>query len=131
MKAKTRREPQKPKFIIRVHLTDGSIESFATSDENEARRIWENIEPSRLMLHPGRRNLRCHPRRCWPSLIDGQRQRNDFRLVIFQRRNDYPGLSGIRPHERFGTVPKSLLRESFRHSHCLGPFRPGVAVAVK
>ena len=27
MKAKTRREPQKLEFIIRVHLTDGSIES--------------------------------------------------------------------------------------------------------
>ena len=52
MKAKTRREPQKPKFIIRVHLTDGSIQSFATSDENEARRIWENIEPSRLFTQP-------------------------------------------------------------------------------
>jgi hypothetical protein len=38
----------KAEFIIRVHLTDGSIGSFAIPDETEARRIWDRIEPSRL-----------------------------------------------------------------------------------
>ena len=52
MKTKARLEPKKPEFVIRVHLTDGSIESFATTDETEARRIWENIEPARLFTQP-------------------------------------------------------------------------------
>src|ERR1039458_8476527 len=37
-------------------------------------------------------NCRCH--------------RHDFPFVIFQRGNDDFGLSGIRPNERLGTVPK-------------------------
>lgn len=52
MKTKARLEPKKPEFVIRAHLTDGSMESFATTDETEARRIWENIEPSRLFSQP-------------------------------------------------------------------------------
>lgn len=39
--------PPKPEFIISVHLTAGSTESFAIPDETEARRIWDRIEPSR------------------------------------------------------------------------------------
>jgi len=42
----------KPEFIIRVHLTDGSIESFAATDQAEAARIWEEIEPARLFAKP-------------------------------------------------------------------------------
>jgi hypothetical protein len=52
MKAIARTEPPKPEFIIRVHLTDGSLESFAVVDEAEARRIWEAIEPARLFAQP-------------------------------------------------------------------------------
>jgi hypothetical protein len=45
-------EPSKPDFLIRIQLTDGSIESFVPADAAEARRIWEEIEPSRLFTHP-------------------------------------------------------------------------------
>lgn len=45
-------EPPKPDFLIRIQLTDGSIESFVPADAAEARRIWEEIEPSRLFTHP-------------------------------------------------------------------------------
>jgi len=48
MKTKSRRESQKPAFVIRVHLTDGSVESFAQTDEAEAQKLWDKIEPSRL-----------------------------------------------------------------------------------
>jgi hypothetical protein len=48
MKTKSRRESHKPAFVIRVHLTDGSVESFAQTDEAEAQKLWDKIEPSRL-----------------------------------------------------------------------------------
>src|ERR1700722_6468064 len=52
MKANARTEAPKPEFVIRVHLTDGSIESFAVADDAEAERIWDTIEPSRLFSQP-------------------------------------------------------------------------------
>ncbi|HEV7924876.1 MAG TPA: hypothetical protein VGR14_05950 [Verrucomicrobiae bacterium] len=42
----------RPKLIVRVHLTDGSIESFGSTDETEVARIWEKIDPSRLFSQP-------------------------------------------------------------------------------
>ena len=45
---KTNAQSQKPGFVIRVHLTDGSVESFAQTDETESQKLWEKIEPSRL-----------------------------------------------------------------------------------
>ncbi len=48
MKTNLRAESKKPAFVVRVHLTDGSVESFAQTDEVEARKLWEKIEPSRL-----------------------------------------------------------------------------------
>ena len=35
-------------MIIRVHLTDGSIESFTQDDPAKAKEIWESIDPPRL-----------------------------------------------------------------------------------
>jgi hypothetical protein len=35
-------------MIVRIHLGDGSIESFVQADEAAARRIWESIDPVRL-----------------------------------------------------------------------------------
>jgi len=52
MKISGRTEPKISDFIVRIHLTDGAIESFATTDENEARRIWDRIEPARLFTQP-------------------------------------------------------------------------------
>ena len=52
MKANARTEPPKPEFVIRVHLTDGSLESFVVGNETEARRIWEAIEPARSFAQP-------------------------------------------------------------------------------
>jgi hypothetical protein len=50
MKTNIPGESQKPGFVIRVHLTDGSVESFAQNDEAEAQRLWDKIEPSRLFV---------------------------------------------------------------------------------
>ena len=48
MKTKSRGKSQKPAFAIRVHLTDGSVESFAPTTEAEAQKLWDKIEPSHL-----------------------------------------------------------------------------------
>jgi hypothetical protein len=40
-------EPKNSGFVIRVHLTDGSVDSFA-ADEAQGQSIWEKIEPARL-----------------------------------------------------------------------------------
>jgi hypothetical protein len=51
MKTNAQTEASKPGFVIRVHLTDGSIESFA-ADEVEAQKIWDRIEPARFFAAP-------------------------------------------------------------------------------
>lgn len=43
---------QKTALVIRVHLTDGSVDSFAQMDEVEAEKLWDKIEPSRLFSQP-------------------------------------------------------------------------------
>ena len=48
MKTKSLEKSQRPLFTIRVHLTDGSVESFAPATETEAKKLWDQIEPSRL-----------------------------------------------------------------------------------
>ena len=48
MKTNLRAQSEKPALVIRVHLTDGSVESFAQTDESEANKLWDQIEPSRL-----------------------------------------------------------------------------------
>ena len=50
MKTKSREKPQKPAFAIRIHLTDGSVQSFAPTSEAEAKKLWDQIEPSRLFV---------------------------------------------------------------------------------
>jgi hypothetical protein len=37
-----------PAMIVRIHLTDGSVESFVQPDEPTARWTWDNIDPLRL-----------------------------------------------------------------------------------
>ncbi|MGC9942116.1 MAG: hypothetical protein ABSE48_09790 [Verrucomicrobiota bacterium] len=48
MNTKSREKAKKPALAIRVHLTDGSTESFAPKSEEAAQRLWDKIEPSRL-----------------------------------------------------------------------------------
>lgn len=48
MKAKLIEASSKLALGIRIHLKDGSIESFAQSDKIEAQKLWDKIEPSRL-----------------------------------------------------------------------------------
>lgn len=48
MKTNSPPKSRKPAFAIRVHLTDGSVESFAPPNEAEAQKLWDRIEPSRL-----------------------------------------------------------------------------------
>ena len=42
----------KPILTIRFHLTDGSVHSFAQSDDGLARKLWEDIDPARLFARP-------------------------------------------------------------------------------
>jgi hypothetical protein len=51
MKTIARTEPPKAEFIIRVHLADGSMESFV-ANEAQAAKIWEELEPVRLFASP-------------------------------------------------------------------------------
>jgi hypothetical protein len=44
-------QPPKPGFVIRVHLTDGSVESFA-ANQKQAEKIWEMVDPARLFAAP-------------------------------------------------------------------------------
>jgi hypothetical protein len=39
-------------MLVRIHLTDGSIESFTQPDEAKARKIWQGIDPIRLFAQP-------------------------------------------------------------------------------
>lgn len=52
MNIKSRAERKQPAFAIRIHLTDGSVESFAPTTEAEAQKLWDRIEPSRLFAQP-------------------------------------------------------------------------------
>jgi len=52
MKSNLTSESQKPGFVIRVHLTDGSVESFAQADAAQAQNIWQTVEPARLFAQP-------------------------------------------------------------------------------
>ncbi len=52
MDAKSRAKPKRPAFAIRIHLTDGSVESFSPTTEAEAQKLWDRIEPSRLFAQP-------------------------------------------------------------------------------
>lgn len=40
----------RPSLVIRVHLTDGSVDSYAQNDETEAKKLWDKIEASRVFL---------------------------------------------------------------------------------
>ena len=48
MKTNAPGESMKPGFVVKVHLTDGSVQSFAQTNEAEAQKLWQKIEPSRL-----------------------------------------------------------------------------------
>lgn len=37
-----------PAMLLRVHLTDGSVESFMQADEAKAKNIWQCVDPGRL-----------------------------------------------------------------------------------
>src|SRR5271154_3503725 len=48
MNTKSLAKSKRPAFAIRIHLTDGSVESFAPTNEADAQKLWDRIEPSRL-----------------------------------------------------------------------------------
>jgi nitrogen-specific signal transduction histidine kinase len=45
MKTKSREASQEPALAIRVHLTNGSVESFAPTGEAKVKKLWDQIEP--------------------------------------------------------------------------------------
>jgi hypothetical protein len=42
----------KPALIIRIHLTDGSIQSFVQADDALAEKIWDSVDPARFFSNP-------------------------------------------------------------------------------
>jgi hypothetical protein len=52
MKSKLIDASEKPSLAVRVHLTDGSVQSFAPTSEAKAKKLWGQIEPSRLFAQP-------------------------------------------------------------------------------
>ena len=48
MKPKEFMKPQKPAMEIRVCLVDGVAESFVQADQTKAKKLWQNIDLSRL-----------------------------------------------------------------------------------
>jgi hypothetical protein len=52
MKTNARAKSRQPAFVIRVHSTDGSLESFAAKDQAEAQAIWDRVEPAHLFSQP-------------------------------------------------------------------------------
>jgi hypothetical protein len=51
MKSEPQKNPSHPAMTIHIHLTDGSIHSFAQATDAAARKLWEEIDPSRLFAH--------------------------------------------------------------------------------
>jgi hypothetical protein len=45
-------KPALPAMLIRVYLTDGSVESFVQPDEAKARAFWDSLDPLRLFAQP-------------------------------------------------------------------------------
>jgi len=39
-------------MVIRIHLLDGTVQSFVQTDEKQVRRIWESVDPIRLFAQP-------------------------------------------------------------------------------
>ena len=52
MKINLSENQSKPLLTIRFHLTDGSVHSFAQSDDTLARKIWDAVDPARLFARP-------------------------------------------------------------------------------
>jgi hypothetical protein len=44
--------PGAPAMIIRVHLENGSVQSFVQADQAIARKTWDAIDPARLFTQP-------------------------------------------------------------------------------
>jgi hypothetical protein len=44
--------PGAPAMILRIHLENGSIQSFVQTDEATARKTWDSIDPVRLFSQP-------------------------------------------------------------------------------
>ncbi len=52
MNSKAPTASSSPAMIVRIHLEDGSIESFVQEDLTMARKLWESIDPIRLFTQP-------------------------------------------------------------------------------
>jgi hypothetical protein len=44
--------PAAPAMLVRIHLENGSVQSFVQADEATARKTWEAIDPVRLFSQP-------------------------------------------------------------------------------
>jgi hypothetical protein len=51
-KVRTIPGPAAPAMIVRIHLENGSVQSFVQGDEAVARKTWDAIDPVRLFTQP-------------------------------------------------------------------------------
>ena len=52
MKTNQTVKPASPAMLVRVHLIDGSVESFTLADEAVARKTWNEVDPVRIFSRP-------------------------------------------------------------------------------
>src|SRR5437867_10221414 len=48
MKTSHPKKAAKPALTLRVHITDGSVDSFVASNQAAAQKLWDAVEPARL-----------------------------------------------------------------------------------
>jgi hypothetical protein len=52
MKADQLDDEPRPALIVRIHLTDGSVQSFVQTDDAVAGAIWDSVDPARFFSNP-------------------------------------------------------------------------------
>ena len=52
LQIKTPPGPGAPAMIVRIHLENGSVQTFVQADETTARKTWEEIDPVRVFSQP-------------------------------------------------------------------------------
>jgi hypothetical protein len=52
VKTNQHHNPSGAALTVRIHLTDGSVHSFIQSDSAAARKLWDDVEPTRIFARP-------------------------------------------------------------------------------
>ena len=51
MKTESKSNPSRTGLTIRLHLTDGSIHSFAQTDDAAVEKLWKTVDPARIFMN--------------------------------------------------------------------------------